>query len=68
MTWQKATARRIGSGSPAEVVGEALFGEAFQQPMMRAASSTLSWLLSSLSRSWMRAETWASSMVRTMTL
>ena len=44
------------------------FASAFQQPTMRAASSTLSWLFSSLRRFWRRALTWASSMVRTRTL
>jgi hypothetical protein len=54
MTWQKATARFMGSGRRREILGEALLASAFQQPMIFAASSTLSWLFSSFSRFWRR--------------
>ncbi|MNW15874.1 hypothetical protein D3C71_2145290 [compost metagenome] len=50
MTWQNATARFMASWSPFNSSVSPCFAKAFQQPMILAASSTLSWLFSSLSR------------------
>ena len=57
MTWQNATAFCIGLVSPLSSSASPCLLRAFQQPMMRAASSTFSWLLSSLSRFCSRWET-----------
>ena len=64
-----ATARRMAAGSssrPSRV--SPCFESAFQQPTMRAASSTFIWLSSFFSSSCRRRLTWLSSMASTMTL
>ena len=68
MTWQKATARRIGLYSAPSSPFRPYLDRAFQQPTILAASSTLSSLLPSVSRFWIRRWMWLSSMARTMTL
>ena len=68
ITWQKATARRMGLYSAPSSLFKPYLDRAFQQPTILAASSTLSSLLPSVSTFGIWRWMWLSSIANTMTL
>ena len=68
ITWQKATPRRIGFESSVKSSLVSCFERAFQQPIILAASSTLSALFSSFNKCCRRSLTCCESTAKTITL